>query len=410
MYKNPDTNKAVWVEVQIRTSRMNEIAEKGYAAHWKYKANLSSKESRIEEWLNKIRDILHSDEENAIEILEKVQDTLVKEEIYVFTPKGELKSLPVDATVLDFAYSIHSKIGDKCISAKVNNKLVPIYYKLHSGDQVEIITSSKQTPKIDWLQNVITAKAKQRIKAALNEEKKKIADEGKEILARKLNNLNMTATQERIHKMVSYFKLKSAQELFISIASAKISMSGIKEFAEKEKNNFFSRILRIRKKAENIEDIPVKKDESTLVFGDKMEILDYSLAPCCNPIPGDSVFGFINQTEKGIKVHRTNCPNAENLHSKYAYRIIKARWTNNKAGQYLSGIHITGFDTMGLVNNVTSVISKELNVNIHSINFDTHEGGFDGRIMLYVNDKTHLDELIKKLKNLDGVINIERLT
>ncbi|OQA00562.1 MAG: GTP pyrophosphokinase [Bacteroidetes bacterium ADurb.Bin408] len=411
MYTDDVNKKAVWIEVQIRTTRMNEIAEKGYAAHWKYKSNTElSKESRIEEWLNKVRDILHSESENAMEILESVQTTLVNEEIYVFTPKGELKSLPVKSTVIDFAYSIHSAIGDKCISAKVNKKLVPIYHVLHNGDQVEIITSNKQTPKIDWLQHVVTAKAQQRIKNALNEEKKKIAEEGKEILARKLNNLDVNINQERVNKMVSYFNLKSAQELFINIASAKISMAGIKEFVEKERNNFFRRILRIRPKIQSQEDFKSQKESSILLFGDKLESFDYELSNCCNPIPGDSVFGFISNTEKGIKVHRTNCPNAENLHSKFAYRVIKARWTNNRAGQFLSGILISGFDAMGLVNNITSVISKELNVNIHSINFETSEGAFEGRIMLYVADRKHLDELIKKLKKLEGVKNIQRIT
>jgi len=411
MYKNEEERKAAWVEVQIRTTRMNEIAEKGYAAHWKYKNTDQTKENRIDEWLNKVRDILHSEEENALDFLDNVQNTLVSEEIYVFTPRGELKNLPVNATVLDFAYSVHSKIGDKCISAKVNNKLVPIYYKLRSGDQVEIITSNKQTPKIDWLKNVVSAKALQRIKSALNEEKKKVAEEGKEILQRKLKNLDLSANPEHINKMVTYFKLKSAQDLFINIASAKISMSGIKEFVENEKNNFFHRIQRLLKKPEEVEVFEPKKESSILLFGDKMETLDYALAPCCNPIPGDSVFGFISTTEKGIKVHRSNCPNAENLHSKYAYRIIKARWTNNQAGQFLSGILISGFDTMGLVNSVTEVISKELNVNMHSINVEGNiEGTFEGRIMLYVNDRKHLDELIKKLKKLEGIKNIQRIT
>ena len=411
MYKNDEERKAAWVEVQIRTTRMNEIAEKGYAAHWKYKNTDQIKENRIDEWLNKVRDILHSEEENALDFLDNVQNTLVNEEIYVFTPRGELKNLPVNATVLDFAYSVHSKIGDKCISAKVNNKLVPIYYKLRSGDQVEIITSNKQSPKLDWLKNVVSAKAVQRIKASLNEEKKKVAEEGKEILQRKLKNLDLPANPEHINKMVTYFKLKSAQDLFINIASAKISMSGIKEFVETEKNNFFHRIQRLLKKPEEVEVFEPKKESSILLFGDKMETLDYSLAPCCNPIPGDSVFGFISTTEKGIKIHRSNCPNAENLHSKYAYRIIKARWTNNQAGQFLSGILISGFDTMGLVNSVTEVISKELNVNMHSINVESNnEGSFEGRIMLYVNDRKHLDELIKKLKKLEGIKNIHRIT
>jgi len=413
MYKNEEEKKAAWVEVQIRTARMNEIAEKGYAAHWKYKQHEQNKESRIEEWLNRVRDILHSDEENALDFLDNVQNTLVTEEIYVFTPRGELKNLPVNATVLDFAYSVHSKIGDKCISAKINNRLVPIFHKLKSGDQVEIITSNKQTPKLDWLKNVVTAKAIQRIKASLNEEKKKIAEEGKEILQRKLKTLSFNNTAEHINKMVVYFKLKSAQELFIQVATAKISMPGIKEFVEKEKSTIFRRIQKFLKRSESKEEtIEVKENNkgAVLLFGDKMEILDYALAPCCNPIPGDSVFGFIGTTEKGIKVHRSNCPNAENLHSKYAYRVLKARWTNNREGQFLSGIIINGFDTLGFVNKVTDIISKQLNVNMHSINFESNEGTFEGRIMLYINDKKHLDELIKKLKELEGVSNVKRIT
>jgi len=414
MYKSEDERKAVWVEVQIRTVRMNEIAEKGFAAHWKYKSAENLKENRIDDWLNKVRDILHSEEENALDFLDNVQNSLQTDEIYVFTPRGELKSFPINATVLDFAYSIHSKIGDKCISAKANNKLVPIFYKLHSGDQLEIITSNKQSPKLDWVKNVVTAKAKHNIKSALNEEKKKIAESGKEILERKLKNLDMPVNPENVNKMVSFFKLKSAQELFINIASANISMPGIKEFVEKEKN-FFKRILSFGKRpdpsevAEKAEFQRIKKEMDVLLFGDKLEILEYTLAHCCNPIPGDSVFGFISIADKGIKVHRSNCPNAENLHSKYAYRIIKARWTNNQAGQFLSGILISGFDALGLVNTVTEVISKELNVNMHSINFETNEGVFEGRIMLYVKDKKHLDNLIKKLKTLDGIKSIQRM-
>lgn len=412
MYKNETAQKAVWVEVQIRTARMNEIAEKGYAAHWKYKQDETVKENRIEEWLNRVRDILHDESDNALEMLDSVQNSLMNEEIYVFTPKGELKNLPSNASVIDFAYSIHSKVGDHCISAKINNKLVPITHKLKNGDQVEIITSSKQSPKPDWLKHVVTGKAKQYIKAVMNEETKKKAEEGRELLERKLKNLDFQSNPDRINKLVTHFNLKNIQELFVLVANAKITMADLKEFVDKEKKSIFRRFQHFLRKTNDPKlQFQSKTDGgAVLLFGDKMEALDYSFAQCCNPIPGDSVFGFIGVTEKGIKIHRSNCPNAENLHSKYAYRVLKARWTNNQEGHFLSGILINGFDTMGLVNNVTSVISKELNVNMHSINFETNEGIFEGRIMLYVNDRKHLDELIKKLKSLEGINNVQRLT
>ncbi|HEY0900007.1 MAG TPA: bifunctional (p)ppGpp synthetase/guanosine-3',5'-bis(diphosphate) 3'-pyrophosphohydrolase [Sphingobacteriaceae bacterium] len=398
--------KGQWVEVQIRTTRMNEIAEKGFAAHWKYKE--SSSDSGLDQWIQKVRELLSNPEGSALDFLDEFKMNLFSDEIFIFTPKGALMQLPVGATALDFAFEIHSDIGASCIGAKVNHKLVPLSYKLLNGDQVEIITSSKQTPKEDWLSFVVTAKAKSRIKASLKEEKRRIAEDGKEILERKLKSLKITYNSDNINKLTNYLKLASSQDLFYNIAKGIIDLQVLKEFAASEKSAD-SKPLE-RHEHGQIEGLLKKvktKDSDTLLIGEDMQKIDYKLSNCCNPIPGDDVFGFITVNE-GIKIHRTNCPNATKLMSNYGYRVVKAKWTSQKELAFLTGLQITGFDDMGLINNITKVISSDFKVNMRSIIVDSNDGVFEGTIMVYVNDTEHLDNLIKRLKQVKGVIQVNR--
>ena len=399
-----------WVEVQIRTQRMDEIAEMGYAAHWKYKGVNSDKEGQLEDWLRKIRELLESPEENAMDFIDDFKLNLFAEEIFVFTPTGEMRTLPVKSTALDFAFEIHSKVGQHCIGAKVNHKLVPLNYELKSGDQVEILTSIKQTPKEDWISYVTTAKAKSKIKLALKEAYRKVAEEGKEILERKFNKLKLDFNNQITHDLANFLKLPNTQELFYRAAKNAVDVKDIKEFvAFKTHPEKFT-----TKKAENnhqsieqlVTDARGKADH--LVIGDDMQKLDYQLSACCNPIPGDDVFGFITVSE-GIKIHRVNCPNAVQLLSNYAYRVVKAKWNSQHLIAFLAGIKIKGTDELGLVNNITKVISTQYNVNMRSITFDTDGGIFEGTIMVYVHSTEHLTQLINKLKKVNGVNSVTRI-
>ncbi|MEO8884583.1 MAG: bifunctional (p)ppGpp synthetase/guanosine-3',5'-bis(diphosphate) 3'-pyrophosphohydrolase [Mucilaginibacter sp.] len=395
-----------WVEVQIRTTRMNEIAEKGFAAHWKYKE--SSSDSGLDQWVQKVRDMLKNPDSNALEFLDDFKMNLFSDEIFIFTPKGALIQLPLNATALDFAFEIHTDVGASCIGAKVNHKLVPLSYKLQNGDQVEIITSSKQVPKEDWLSFVVTAKAKAKIKSALKEEKRKIAEDGKEILERKMKSLKLTYNTENLQKLSYYFKLPSTQELFFNVAKGVIDMKDLKDYLASEK-------VIENKPQDKIEQEQVQsllrnikaKDSDMLLIGEDMQKIDYKLANCCNPIPGDDVFGFVTVSD-GIKIHRTNCPNAAKLMANYGYRIVKARWTNQQELAFLTGIRITGIDDVGLINQLTTVISNDFKVNMRSITVDSDNGIFEGSIMVYVNDTEHLDNLIKKLKMVKGVTAVTR--
>ncbi|MBI3511369.1 MAG: bifunctional (p)ppGpp synthetase/guanosine-3',5'-bis(diphosphate) 3'-pyrophosphohydrolase [Bacteroidetes bacterium] len=400
-----------WVEVQIRTERMDELAEKGYAAHWKYKdtaTGLENKENQLEDWLRKIREMLENAEENALDFIDDFKLNLFAEEIFVFTPHGEMRTLPSGATALDFAFEIHTKVGEKCIGAKVNHKLVPLSHQLKSGDQVEILTSSKQAPKEDWLTYVVTAKAKSKIKNALKEEKRKISEEGREMLERKFNHLKKDFTIQNINDLQVFFRLPNAQELFYRIAKGVITLKHVKAWMkEKEKPTKSTKAEPTLEQV--VKEVRGKKaGEDTLVIGDNMTKIEYKLSPCCNPIPGDDVFGFITINE-GIKIHRVNCPNAVQMMSNFAYRIVKARWTGQEQISFLSGIKVAGIDEVGLVNNITKIISNELNVNMRSLSFDTHDGTFDGTIMLFVHDAQHLTDLMKKLKKVNGVISVSRV-
>ena len=395
-----------WVEVQIRTKRMNEIAEKGFAAHWKYKE--SSTDSGLDQWVQKVRDMLKNPDSNALDFLDDFKMNLFSDEIFIFTPKGALIQLPLNATALDFAFEIHTDVGASCIGAKVNHKLVPLSYKLQNGDQVEIITSGKQTPKEDWLNFVVTAKAKAKIKSALKEERRKIAEDGKEILERKLKSLKITYNSENIHKLSYFFKLTSTQDLFYNIAKGIIDMKDLKEYQASEKiieNKPQDKIEpeQIHSLLRNIK----TKDSDILLIGEDMQKIDYKLANCCNPIPGDDVFGFVTVSD-GIKIHRTNCPNAAKLMANYGYRIVKARWTNQQELAFLTGLRITGIDDVGLINKLTTVISQDFKVNIRSITVDSDNGIFEGSLMVYVNDTEHLDNLIKNLKLVKGITAVNR--
>lgn len=400
--------KGQWVEVQIRTQRMNEIAEKGFAAHWKYKE--STNDNGLDQWIMKVREMLSNPEANALDFLDDFKMNLFSDEIFIFTPKGALLQLPLGATALDFAFEIHTDVGARCIGAKVNHKLVPLSYKLQNGDQVEIITSGKQVPKEDWLNIVVTAKAKSKIKSSLKEEKRKIAENGKEILERKLKSLKITYNTDNLNKLTYFFKLQSTQDLFIGVANGKIELKDLKDYLNSEKEIENRGADYKVNEGQHIEALlnKVKGPESDiLLIGEDLQKIDYTLAVCCNPIPGDDVFGFVTVNE-GIKIHRTNCPNAAQLMANYGYRIVKAKWNRQQELTFLTGLHIVGIDDVGLINNITKVISNDFKVNMRSITVDTNDGIFDGSIKVFVNDKEHLDQLIENLLEVKGVTGVTR--
>jgi len=398
--------KGQWVEVQIRTQRMNEIAEKGFAAHWKYKE--SSSDNGLDQWITKVREMLNNPEANALDFLDDFKMNLFSDEIFIFTPKGALLQLPLGATALDFAFEIHTDVGAKCIGAKVNHKLVPLSYKLQNGDQVEIITSSKQTPKEDWLNIVVTAKAKSKIKSSLKEEKRKVAEIGKEALERKLKSLKITYNTDNLNKISYFFKLPSTQELFIAVAHGKVELKDLKDYLNSEKEIENRGVEKNDNQKIDVILNKVKGSESdTLLIGEDLQKIDYTLAACCNPIPGDDVFGFVTVNE-GIKIHRTSCPNAAQLMANYGYRVVKAKWNKQQELTFLTGLHIIGIDDVGLINNITKVISNDFKVNMRSITVDTDNGIFDGSIMIFVNDKEHLDHLIENLLLVKGVTAVTR--
>ena len=397
-----------WVEVQIRTKRMNEIAEKGLAAHWKYKEDASD-ESRFDKWFQQIREVISNQETDSIDFLQDFKTSFLAEEIYVYTPKGDVKMLPVGSTALDFAFSIHSAIGTKTIGAKVNHKLVPISHKLRSGDQVEIITSNKQKPSEDWLGFVVTAKARGRIKDAMKEEKRKVADEGKYTVQRKLEGMGAGFTQHNIDELVQWYKLSSNLDLFYQVAVKNIDLKELKEF--KVIGDKIESPKPIKIPHEKIDYIPNqatgKKDAELIIFGESADKIVYHLANCCKPIPGDDVFGFVT-TGKGLTIHRTNCPNAARLLASYGHRVVKTKWAKNKEISFLTGIKIIGLDDVGVVNKITNLISGELKINIGALTIEAKEGLFQGNIRLYVHDREELDKLVQSLMDLPGIESVER--
>ena len=402
--------KSRWVEVQIRSERMDEIAEKGYAAHYKYKQKDSN--DNLDTWINKLQEALENPETNAVDFVEQFKLNLYSKEIFVFTPSGDLKSLPKGATPLDFAFAIHTEVGLKTRGAKVNGKLVPLNRKLSSGDRVEILTSEKIKPNSNWLDYATTARAKSKIKATLNEEKKLLADEGKEILKRKLKHLKINFNDSIILELQKYFKLSTSQDLFYRVGINTIDNEKLKKFISNRGNkilNYFkkkiSRKKEVRIDENNQQEITSKYD--SLVFGNDEGKLDYKLAACCNPIPGDKVFGFITIND-GIKIHKKNCPNSVSLQSNYDYRIIKAKWIDSSQEEFTVNIEVLGIDKMGLVNNITKVISENMNINMKRLNFESDSGIFKGNIILSVKSNKEANKLIQKLKILNGIDKIKR--
>jgi guanosine-3',5'-bis(diphosphate) 3'-pyrophosphohydrolase len=397
-----------WVEVQIRTKRMNDIAEKGLAAHWKYKEG-ATEENRFDNWFQQIRDMLAAQDTNSIDFLQDFKLSFLAEEIYVYSPKGDIKMLPSGATALDFAFAVHTAIGERCIGAKVNHKLVPIGHKLRSGDQVEIITSTKQKPKSEWLKMVVTTKAKSKIKDSLKEEKRAAAEEGKTILQKKLEGMNVPMSQTNLDEITHFYKVSSTLDLFYDISVKKIDLRELKDFKVLGDRILPAKVA--KDTAEEKPEAPSKKDNKNdselIIFGESSDKIMYTLANCCKPIPGDDVFGFVTQGE-GLKIHRTNCPNATRLLSNYGHRVVKTKWVKNKEISFLTGIKVIGLDDVGVINKITNLISGTLKININALTIEAKEGLFEGNVKVYVHDKDELDELVTSLKELPGIESVER--
>ncbi len=403
--------KGRWIEVQIRSERMDEIAEKGYAAHFRYKHG-SDKESGLESWLNKLKETFENPDINAVDFVEQFKLNLYSKEIYVFTPNGDIKSLPKSSTPIDFAFSIHTEVGMKCRGARVNGKLVPLSHELKSGDQVEIITSNSQKPKLSWLDIVKTARAKSKIKTILKEEQKQIAKEGKQILQRKLKHLKITLNEKTTNELVNFFKLRTSLDLFYRFGNGSIDNQQLKNFVSQRSNAFYSffksKIKRKRKVEFENKNEELTNNYDLLVFGKDEEKLEYKLAQCCNPIPGDKVFGFVTVSE-GIKVHKQNCPNAISMQSQFSYRIMPAKWIDSTQQEHNVLLKITGFDKVGLVSEVTRIISSSMNVNINNLNMTTNNGMFDGKIVVGIKNNDQLKKLIVRLKKIEGIDKVIRL-
>ncbi len=397
-----------WVEVQVRTRRMNEVAEKGLAAHWKYKEGTQD-EDRFDKWFSQIRDMLSNQDTDSVDFLIDFKTSFLTEEIYVYTPKGDVRMLPSGSTALDFAFGIHSAIGAKTIGAKVNHKLVPIGHTLHSGDQVEIITSNKQRPNEDWLNQVITAKAKTKIKDALKEEKRKVAEDGKIELQRKLEGLGAAFSFGNIEEVVQHYRLQSALDLYYGIAVETIDLKDLKEFkvyGDRLESPKPEKKPEIKYDPQHGKTLP-GKDTELIIFGESSDKIMYTLANCCKPIPGDDVFGFIT-TGEGLKIHRTNCPNAARLLANYGHRVVKTKWAKNKEISFLTGIRLVGMDDVGMINKITTIISGELRININALSIESHDGLFEGIIKVYVHDKEELDVLVECLKAISGIDTVDR--
>ena len=398
-----------WVEVQIRTRRMNDIAEKGLAAHWKYKGIKG--QAGIDEWLGRVREALeHGDPEETANLIDDLQLSQFSKEIFVFTPRGDLKKFPEEATVLDFAYDIHTDVGSTCTGARINGRNVPIRHKLHNGDKVEIIRSKSQSAKVDWLNFVATSKAKAKIRQALKEEKLKEAEHGKEILKRRFKNWKFEYNDSNVRKVINHFKYKDSIELHYDIATDKIDLLTIKDIlTEKEESSVQKTTPIEEEQVDRMLKNAITESNDILVIDEKIANIDYKLAKCCHPIHGDPVFGFVTRTA-GISIHRLNCPNAHQLMTRYGYRVLKAEWTRaSDDTRFAVSINITGQDDLGIVSNISDVISKDLQVNMRSISIDSKDGMFEGTITLFVKDSQHLEALIRKLKRVKGVLNVRRI-
>lgn len=400
-----------WIEVQIRSERMDEIAEKGVAAHYKYKEGFkqNSDDRNFEQWVSQIREVIEQQQNlSTTELLDNIKLNLYSKEVFVFTPKGEIKILPVGSTALDFAFSVHSDLGMKCLGAKINGKLVPISYVLQNGDQIDILSSQNQKPKQDWLDIVITSKAKSRIKAALNSEKNNQVSEGKEIFQRKLRHAKINFTEEEVNNIQRYFNLKTSQDLFLKFYDGTYDTTDLKKYVD-SKSTLKTFFQKFRKSTPSVafEETPTT-DLDLIVFGKDEEKLNYSFAKCCTVIPGDKIFGFITISD-GIKVHNDGCPNAINLRANYDYRVIPAKWVNEQRYKSRVRIEIEGIDRKGLVNDITEVISNAMNIDMKSISIESNDGIFLGSITLEVKNKSQLEETLKQLKNVLSVNNVKRL-
>lgn len=400
-----------WIEVQIRSQRMDEIAEKGVAAHYKYKEgfNHNSDDKNFEQWITEIRDLLENQHTlSTTELLDNIKLNLYSKEVFVFTPKGDTKSLPNGSTALDFAFSVHSDLGMKCLGAKIHGKLVPISYVLQNGDQIEILSSQNQKPKADWLDFVVTSKAKSKIKNFLNSEKSHLVDEGKEILQRKLRHAKLSFNDEEINSMQKFFGMKTSQEVFLAFQNGSLDTGDIKRYAESKSGfrNFLSRFRKSPAKNEVFEEKP-DSNLDMIIFGRNEEKLNYSYAKCCTVIPGDKIFGFLTISD-GIKVHNDNCPNAINLRAQYDYRVIPAKWVNAESFKNRVKIEIQGLDRMGMINDITSVISRSMNMDMKSMSIDSNDGIFTGNIMIEVKNRSQLEETMKQLSQINGVTNVKR--
>ena len=399
-----------WVEIQIRSERMDEIAEKGYAAHYNYKHG-ETKQKEVDLWLNKLQDVLIDDSQHAIDFVEDFKLNFYSEEIYVFTPKGDLKSIKSGSTALDFAFHVHTDIGAKTRGARVNGKLVPLSHVLKNGDQVDIMTSKNVKPSVNWLDFVITSKAKSKIKSSLNIEKKRISIEGQQILKRKLKNFKIKLDDKISSQMMKFFDINASNDLFFSVGNGAIDNKKIKQFVNDYNRSFIGFIKRRigsnKKKVDKINksDHSIKFDK--LIFGKDQESLKYSMANCCDPIPGDSVFGFVSVND-GIKVHKKDCPNSISLRSNYAYRVISAKWIDSKSHEFNTKINLTGIDDLGIMSQITSIISDSMNVNMNKISFESNDGLFTGSISLDVKNKVILNKLLKSLKKIKGIEKVSR--
>ena len=401
-----------WIEVQIRTERMDEIAEKGVAAHYKYKEGYkqSSEDRNFENWVTEIREVLEQQQNlSTSELLDNIKLNLYSKEVFVFTPKGEIKILPTNATALDFAFSVHSDLGMKCLGAKINGKLVPISYVLQNGDQIDILSSQNQKPKSDWLEFVVTSKAKSKIKSYLNSQKNQLVEEGKEILQRKLRHAKINFNDEEVNKLQKFFNLKTSQELFLKFQSNDLDASSLRKYIE-SKNVFNNLLSRFRKSpAKNTTFVePKEQNLDMIVFGKDEEKLNYSYAKCCTVIPGDKIFGFITISD-GIKVHSDNCPNAINLRAQYDYRVIPAKWVNAESFKNRVKIEIEGLDRMGMINDITTVISGAMGMDMKSMSIESNDGIFTGTIILEVKNKSQLEQTFTKLNDINGVSRVRRL-
>ncbi|MDR2235114.1 MAG: RelA/SpoT family protein [Chryseobacterium sp.] len=401
-----------WIEVQIRSERMDEIAEKGVAAHYKYKEGYkqSTDDRNFEKWVTEIREVLEQQQNlSTSELLDNIKLNLYSKEVFVFTPKGEIKILPTNATALDFAFAVHSDLGMKCLGAKINGKLVPISYTLQNGDQVDILSSQNQKPKSDWLEFVVTSKAKSKIKSYLNSQKNQLVEEGKEILQRKLRHAKINFNDEEVNKLQKFFNLKSSQELFLKFQTNELDASSLRKYIESKNvfNNLLSRFRKSPSKNQHFEE-PKEQNLDMIVFGKDEEKLNYSYAKCCTVIPGDKIFGFITISD-GIKVHSDNCPNAINLRAQYDYRVIPAKWVNAESFKNRVKIEIEGLDRMGMINDITAVISGSMGMDMKSMSIESNNGVFTGNINLEVKNKGQLEETFKKLKSINGVSRVRRL-